>query len=198
MVVSLVGVLLLGAPLLAAAGAASPAAPAVVASGPSAAIAVTGPRQQLGSRPWPEDWFSDLPAVDMTGEWVFNPDVSDPMLSTWQGRVVKYRISQQAAFILLEFLVEGSTSNTQRYSWNGTIQRFERGGRQVEEAARWTDAGRTLEIAGRHWDPTEPEERVEYRFAYRMDGDRLEFVQSDEQGETVWRFDRVRGGAPAP
>jgi len=134
----------------------------------------------------------------MTGEWTFNAGASDPMLSSWQDRVVKYRINQQAAFIVLEFLVEGSQSNTQRYTWDGTIQRFERGGRQVEEAARWTDAGRTLEIAGRHWDPTEPEERVEYRFAYRMKGDRLEFVQSDEAGETVWRFDHVRGGVPAP
>ncbi len=105
---------------------------------------------------------------------------------------VKYVISHQAAFIVLEFQVPEVQSNTQRYSWNGVIQRFERGPRQVEEAARWTDAGRMLEIVGRDWDPTVSEERSEYRFTYVMDGDQLTFVQESESGTTVWRFSRQR------
>jgi hypothetical protein len=139
------------------------------------------------------DWFSDLPAVDLTGTWTFDASRSDPMLSDWQDAEVSYEINQQAAFIILEFKVPGSQSNTQRYRWDGTIQRFERGGRVVEEAARWTEAGRTLQIAGRHWDPTEPEEREEYGFFYRMRGDELEFVQENASGRTVWRFRRQQG-----
>lgn len=147
--------------------------------------------QDIGTRPWPEDWFSDLPAVDLTGEWVFDPEASDPMLSSWEGQRVAYEIQQQGAFIILDFKVPGSQSNRQRYSWDGTIQRFERGGRLVEEAARWTEAGRVLEVAGRHWDPETPEEREEYRFTYTARGEVLEFVQESATGRTVWRFDRV-------
>lgn len=147
--------------------------------------------QDIGVRPWPVDWFSDLPAVDLTGEWLFNAGTSDPMLATWEGQRVVYEISQQGAFVILDFKVPGSQSNRQRYSWDGTIQRFERGGRLVEEAARWTEAGRVLEIAGRHWDPQSPEEREEYRFTYTLRGDVLTFVQRNATGETVWRFDRI-------
>jgi hypothetical protein len=153
----------------------------------------SGQQQEVGTRPWPEDWFSDLPAVDMSGTWVFDPDSSDPMLSTWQGREVTYEIIQQAAFIILDFKVTGSESNRQRYSWDGTIQRFDRGGRLAEEAARWTDAGRTLEIVGRHWDPETPGERAEYRFTYQLRNDQLVFVQESDSGRTVWRFDRSEG-----
>ena len=148
--------------------------------------------QQLGGNVWPSDWFSDLPAVDMTGTWLFDAAASDPMLESWKGRGVKYVISHQAAFIVLEFQVPEVQSSTQRYSWNGVIQRFERGPRQVEEAARWTEAGRMLEIVGRDWDPTVSEERSEYRFTYVMDGDQLTFVQESESGRTVWRFSRQR------
>lgn len=150
-------------------------------------------QEGIGSRPWPMDWFSDLPSVDMTGTWVFDPSTSDPMLVVWQDRDVSYEINHQAAFIILEFKVRGAESNVQRYRWDGTIQQFERGGRLVEEAARWTDAGRTLQVAGRHWDPGEPDVRVEYRFSYRMRGDVLEFVQENDTGNTVWRFRRERG-----
>ena len=159
----------------------------------SASTASASAQEGIGVRPWPENWFSDLPAVDMTGTWVFDPAGSDPMLADWQGREVIYEINHQAAFIILEFRVQGAQSNTQRYNWDGTIQRFERGGRVVEEAARWTDAGRTLQIAGRHWDPTEPEDRVEYGFRYRMRGDVLDFVQDNDTGNTVWRFQRREG-----
>lgn len=148
--------------------------------------------QQPGREVWPRDWFSDLPAVDMTGTWVFDAAASDPMLDSWEGRGVTYVISQQAAFIVLEFQVREMEANKHRYSWNGVIQRFERGGRQVEEAARWTEAGRMLEIVGRDWDPAVPEERREYRFTYVMNGDQLTFVQESETGRTVWRFSRQR------
>lgn len=156
-----------------------------------AAPAAAQEPQDADARPWPVDWFSDLPAVDLTGEWVFNPDASDPMLSSWEGLRVAYDIRQQGAFIILDFDVPGSQSNRQRYSWDGTIQRFERGGRLVEEAARWTDAGRVLEIAGRHWNPESPGEREEYRFTYTVADDVLTFVQENSTGRTVWRFDRV-------
>jgi hypothetical protein len=196
-VVALMSLPLLAGPSLAD-GAASPKAAVAAASmhairAPAPLAAAKGP-QEVGTRPWPEDWFSDLPAVDMTGTWVFDADGSDPMLAVWQDREVKYEINQQAAFILLEFVVPGSQSNTQRYSWDGTIHRFERGGRTVEEAARWTRAGRMLEIAGRHWDPTAPEDRTEYRFTYEVRGDRLVFTQESDTGTTIWRFDRVRSG----
>ena len=39
--------------------------------------------QQLERETWPPDWFTDLPAVDMTGTWVFDAAASDPMLDAW-------------------------------------------------------------------------------------------------------------------
>ncbi len=153
----------------------------------------SGARAQQPERDaWPGDWLSDFPAVDMTGTWLFDPAVSDPMIGAWEGHEVMYVISHQAAFIMLEFRVPGVQSNMQRYTWHGTIQRFERAGRQVEEAARWTDGGRLFEVAGRHWDPTAPEDRSEYRFTYEVIGDQLTFVQESETGKTAWRFSRQR------
>lgn len=128
----------------------------------------------------------------MTGTWVFDAAASDPMIDAWSGGEVKYVIVHQAAFIVLEFQVPEMGVNTQRYSWNGIVHRFDRGGRQVEEAARWTEAGRMLEIVGRDWDPMRPEERSEYRFTYTMNGDHLTFVQEAGSGTTVWRFSRQR------
>jgi len=128
----------------------------------------------------------------MTGSWLFDPDGSDPMPESWQGKEVRYEINQQGAFIVLDFRVPGSGSNEQTYRWDSTIARFERGGRLVEEAARWTEAGRMLEIAGRHWDPATPEDRTTYRFAYTLRGDVLTFVTEDETGRTAWRFRRER------
>jgi len=149
-------------------------------------------QQQLGREVWPGDWFSDLPAVDMTGTWLFDPESSDPLLSVWEGHEVKFEIQHQAAFIVLEFKVPGIRSDTQRYTWNGIVKRFERDGRQVEEAARWTNAGRMLEVVGRHWEPTTPEERFEYRLTYVMRGNELTFVQESGGGRTIWRFIRQR------
>ncbi len=33
-------------------------------------------------------WISDLPVVDMTGEWVFDEESSDPMVEAWREREV--------------------------------------------------------------------------------------------------------------
>ncbi len=167
--------------------------PDLLGSSPDVAAA-----QQLGVEPWPLDWFSDLPADDLTGKWDFDPANSDPMLTDWADLEVYYEINQQGGFIVLDFRVTGAQSNNQTHRWDGTISRFERAGRQVEEAARWTDAGRVLEIAGRHWDPGSPEERTYYRFTYEVDGDVLTFVQESDGVRTVWRFNRDRGVVASP
>jgi hypothetical protein len=143
------------------------------------------------------DWFSDLPAVDLSGTWVFDPAQSDPMLAEWSEHEVRYEIRQESARIILDFRVGEAGINTQTYRWDGTIQRFERGDRQVQEAARWTDAGETLEVAGRHWSPLAPDERVHYRFAYSRRGDVLTFVQENDAGRTRWAFVRGREQGPA-
>lgn len=137
-------------------------------------------------------WISDVPSVDFTGTWVFDPDSSDPMLETWAGREVVYEITQGPGNIVLEFRVEGGSANRQLYRWDGTVNRFERGGRQVEERARWTDAGRVLEVRGEHWDTTAPDDVTGYRFRYELSGDVLTFRQTDASGTTVWRFVRRR------
>ena len=149
-------------------------------------------QQQIGVEVWPPDWLTDMPAVELTGTWLFDPDTSDPMIDAWASSEIRYEINQQGAFIVLDFRVKDSESNTQSYRWDATIQRFERGGRQVEEAARWTDAGRMLEIVGRHWSAETPEERIEYRFTYTARNNVLTFVQENESGTTVWRFARQR------
>ncbi len=156
-----------------------------------AAVAAASPRgqqPQLGAEIWPVDWFTDMPAVELTGTWLFDPDASDPMVAAWAESEIRYEINQQAAFIVLDFQVKGIESNTQTYRWGATIERFERGGRQVEEAARWTGAGRVLEIIGRHWNPSSPDDKIDYRFTYRAQSDVLTFVQENESGATVWRF----------
>ncbi len=166
-------------------------APPGVAAGPPRADA--SPMRQLGVEPWPVDWFTDLPADDLTGKWIFDAASSDPMLDAWADSEVYYEINQQAGSIIMDFRVPGMQSNQQIYRWDSTISRFERSGREVEEAARWADAGRMLEIAGRHWDPATPEDRTYYRFTYEVDGDVLTFVQESDSGSTVWRFHRERG-----
>ena len=157
--------------------------------------------QLQGLEVWPVDWFSDLPALDLSGTWIFDAAQSDPMLPDWSEQEVRYEIRQESARIILEFRVGEAGVNTQVYRWDGTIQRFERGDRQVQEAARWSDAGRTLEVAGRHWSPLAPDERVHYRFEYSRRGDLLTFVQENDAGRTRWAFVRERGqdraGAPS-
>ena len=133
-----------------------------------------------------------MPALELTGTWTFDAETSDPMIDAWAAQEVRYQIEQHAAFIVLDFQVEDTQNNTQTYGWNGTIERFERGGRLVEEAARWTDAGRTLEIVGRHWAPNTPAEKTEYRFTYTARNNILTFVQVNESGTTTWRFLRER------
>ena len=114
------------------------------------------------------------------------------MLSEWVEREVRYVINQPSAFIVLEFRAGNEQANAQTYRWDGTIKEFQRGDRQVQEAARWTRAGRRLEVVGRHWNPEEPEAVEHYRFTYEHDGDVLTFVQENESGRTVWRFVKER------
>ncbi len=149
-------------------------------------------QQQIGIDVWPLDWLTDMPAVELTGTWLFDPEISDPMVGAWATHEIRYEINQQGAFIVLDFRVKDVESNTQSYSWDAKIQRFERGGRRVEEAARWTDGGRMLEVVGRHWSPETPEQKSEYRFAYTARNNVLTFVQENESGTTVWRFVRER------
>lgn len=148
-----------------------------------------GPDGQL---PQPGAWVSDVPAVDLTGTWRFDPTASDPMLEAWRGRTVRYRIAQHPGRIDLEFVVEGGLSTRQTYRWDGSARRFQRGEAEVEERARWTDGGRTLEVVGRWWLPAEPEETHRYRFLYRAAADTLTFTQEDDSGTTVWVFVRER------
>ena len=147
------------------------------------------PRQQ---EIWPPDWFTDLPSVDLSGSWLFDATQSDPMLGEWADLEVRYVIDHQSAFIALEFRADSERANAQTYRWDGTIEEFERGDRQVQEAARWTRAGRRLEVAGRHWSPDDPEAVEHYRFTYELRGEVLTFVQESESGQTVWRFVKER------
>ena len=114
------------------------------------------------------------------------------MIDAWAASEIRYEISQQATFIVLDFRVKDVASNRQSYRWGATVEHFERGGLQVQEAARWTNAGRTLEVVGRHWDPQTPEQKTEYRFTYAERAGVLTFVQENESGATVWRFVRER------
>ena len=140
----------------------------------------------------PPGWVSDIPLVDLTGTWGFDPQASDPMIEIWRDKKVSYRIDQQSSFIVLEFLVgEGQTSQ-QRYLWNGTVHRFQRGAADVEEMARWSAAGRTLEVIGRGWDRDAPDEINYYSLRYVTRGRQLTFVQENDTGKTVWVFDRER------
>lgn len=156
------------------------------------AVRLVGAQEDLRLEGPSDAWISDVPAVDLSGTWVFDPESSDPMLEGWEGREVVYDISQGPGTIILEFRVEEGSTSRQAYRWDGTIRRFERGGRKVEERARWTEAGRVLEIQGKHWDPTAPEEVTEYGMRYELSGDVLSFIQTDAGGRILWRFTRRR------
>jgi len=140
---------------------------------------------------WPENWATDLPAVDLSGTWVLNAENSDSLPSDWEGKKVEYLITQLSANIQLVFTV-GVEQNGQTYRWDNKIERFERGGRQIEEAARWGRGGRVLEVRGRHWNPQEPDVKEEYLFSYTVRGEELTFVQESRGGKTTWRFDLDR------
>ena len=148
---------------------------------------------------WPRDWSTDLPAVDLSGTWVLNAEHSDPLPTDWQDLKVEYLITQLSAHIQLVFTV-GVEQNGQTYRWDNKIEQFERGGRLVEETARWAEGGRVFEVRGRHWNPQEPEVKDEYRFTYTVRGEELTFVQESRGGKTTWRFDldRTREDRPRP
>ena len=138
-------------------------------------------------------WISDVPVVDMTGEWVFDAGSSDPMVEIWREREVLYRIDQQIDRIVFEFTPENGQQNVQTYRWGSAISEFERGGAEVRERARWTDRGRVLEIEGRWWSFDDRSTVRRYTFRYEVtSGDALAFTQGDEHGTTVWRFVRRR------
>lgn len=159
-----------------------------------AAPAGGGPRASVQevADDWPRGWISDVPSVDLTGDWVFLPERSDPMLEVWRDREVSYRIDQYPTHIVLEFRAQGGASNTQTYRWDGTVHRFERDTTEVEEMARWTAAGRELEVEGRWWESASPAEVHAYAFRYSVAGNVLSFVQRDDSGTTTWRFLRQR------
>lgn len=141
---------------------------------------------------WSQGWLSDIPVVDLSGSWRFDPGSSDAMVAEWAGREIHYQIQQNPTHIVLDFEVEGGYSSQQRYRWDGTVRRSTRDSTVIEEIARWTEAGRALEVAGRWWLQDTPDEITTYRLRYEMRFDRLTFVQTNATGTTVWRFVRER------
>ena len=138
-------------------------------------------------------WISDVPAVDMTGEWLFDAASSDPMVEIWRQREVVYGIDQQVDRIVFEFRPENGQQNVQTYRWRGAISEFERGGAEVRERARWADLGRVLEVEGRWWAFDDQSTVRRYTLRYEVtSGDDLVFTQGNEHGTTVWRFTRRR------
>jgi hypothetical protein len=141
---------------------------------------------------WAEGWVSDIPVVDLTGTWLFDPDESDPMVEPWNGREIRYQISQQPDHIDFEFVVEGGYSTTQSYRWDGTVTRFNRSGSDAEEIARWTDAGRVFEVRGRWWPEDTPDDVSTYELRYELRVFRITFTQTNDSGSTAWTFVRER------
>ncbi len=138
-------------------------------------------------------WISDVPVVDMTGEWVFDSASSDPMVEVWRQREVVYQIDQQTDRIVFEFRPENGQRNVQTYRWAGSISEFQRGGAEVRERARWTERGRVLEVEGRWWAFDDLSTVRRYTFRYEVASfDMLVFTQGDEYGTTMWRFRRRR------
>ncbi|MFW6198458.1 MAG: hypothetical protein ACOC5E_01405, partial [Acidobacteriota bacterium] len=142
---------------------------------------------------WPGR-VSELPVVDLSGTWVFDPEISDPMVDAWRGRRVEYRVEQQSDFIRLEFRPEDGQGNNQTYRWNGRVIAFERGSTEVRELAAWVDGGRVLEVVGRWWSPEDITDIHSYTFRYSLQGfDVLVLEQVDPHGSTTWRFQRAEG-----
>ncbi len=138
-------------------------------------------------------WISDVPVVDMTGEWLFDAASSDPMVEVWRDREVSYRIDQQIDRIVFEFRPENGEQNVQTYRWAGSVSEFERGAAEVRERAHWTGNGRVLEVEGRWWSFDDQSTVRRYTFRYEFaSGEVLVFTQGDEHGTTVWRFRRRR------
>ena len=141
---------------------------------------------------WSEGWVSDIPVVDLTGSWLFDPDASDPMAEAWREREVRYEVSQQPDHIDFEFVVEGGYSVAQSYRWDGTVTRFNRSGAEVEEIARWTDAGRVFEIRGRWWQGDTPDDVAVYELRYTLRFFEITLTQTNDTGSTVWTFVKER------
>lgn len=141
---------------------------------------------------WSEGWVSDIPVVELTGTWLFDPKSSDPMVEAWREREVRYQISQQPDHIDFEFVVEGGYSILRSYRWDGTVTRFNRSGSEVEEIARWTDAGRVFEVRGRRWLEETPDDVTNYELRYEMRIFKITFTQTNHSGSTVWTFTRER------
>ncbi len=130
-------------------------------------------------------WTTEVPLIDLSGEWEFVPDESDAMIEEWSGTTILYRIEQGSAVIRLEFVPEGSTSNVQVYRWDGNQATLQRGGEEVREPARWLGGGRRLRIEGRRWGLAD-QAVTKYTFEYRLERPGLLlFAQADEFGETV-------------
>ncbi len=139
------------------------------------------------------NWISDVPVVDMTGEWVFDTASSDPMVEVWREREVVYQIDQQLDRIVFEFRPENGQQNVQTYRWGGSISEFQRGDAEVRERARWTEGGRVLEVEGRWWTFDDLSTVRQYTFRYETTSfDMLVLTQGDEHGTTMWRFRRRR------
>ena len=136
-------------------------------------------------------WISDVPIVDLSGNWAFEPDRSDPMIGEWRERSVTYEVYQHLDRIILRFR-PGSDEILQNLTWTGGIVSRREGDTQIRERTRWTRGGRVFEVEGRWWRLDEPEpDPQHYAYRYELDGrDILVVTQEDEFGVTVWRFRR--------
>lgn len=133
-------------------------------------------------------WISDVPLVDLSGKWIFDPDASDPMIEEWRDRVIHYTITQYSGHIELRFEPRDRGPTVQTYRWDGTVTRSQQGDFETRQRARWRDGGRTFFIEGRRWRYSDTVATA-YELVYRLAGvGTLVFTQRDDYGQTEWRF----------
>ena len=137
------------------------------------------------------DGLSEMPLVDLSGRWRFDPRRSDPLVAEWQEAELECFIYQQPDRIVLQFVPGKLEQRVLDYRWDGTLRSERRESTEVRERARWVDGGRALEIEGRWWLLQEEPVLRRYVHRYRAEGSRaLVLTLEDEYGTTVWRFER--------
>ncbi len=137
-------------------------------------------------------WISEVPLVDLSGDWAFDPDTSDPMVEEWRDRVIHYTITQSNDHIELKFEPQDGPPTLQSHRWDGLVTRSRQGQMEIRERAGWRDGGRTFFVDGRRWNYADTLASA-YELVYQLGGGgTLVFTQRDEFGQTVWRFRRAR------
>ena len=151
-------------------------------------------RDRQAELAWPHPWLSEIPVVDLSGTWRFDPAISDPMVEVWRDREVLYRIEQHSGQMLMVFEPADGLVNRRLYRWGSETKSFNRDEVEVRERTRWIAAGRTFEVIGRWWPINDPRLLGSYRLLYEIASGMLVVTQEDDHGETVWRFRRHRAG----